>query len=177
MATTAIAAGMLIDGSTLTIANGTISAVGTILQRVSTIVSAVASGTTQIPSDNTIPQSTEGDQYMSLSITPKSATSALVIDYKVQYTTSVSGGYVAAPLFQDSTANALATAWASVDFTTFSGEGLVGRYIMTSGTTSSTTFKVRAGPSTALTLTFNGVNASGLYGGTSNSYITITEYA
>lgn len=258
MATTAIAAGMTIDGTTLTISNGNISAVAsaaaagsltgttlasnvvsssltsvgtitsgiwtgttiaivnggtgattavnartallptqsgkanlslvtngtdvdftgnTVLQRVSTFVSTVATGTTQIPSDNTIPQNTEGDQYMSLAITPKSATSILVIDYQVQYTASAAGGYIAAPLFQDSTANALATSWASVDFSTFSGEGITGKWIMTSGTTSGTTFKVRAGPSTALTFTLNGVNGSGLYGGTSNSYIMITEYA
>lgn len=137
---------------------------------------AVATGTTTIPSDDTIPQNTEGDQYMTLAITPNSATSTLIIQVTIQLASSAAGGRMTAALFQDSTANALATAVQgfvdankpfSMSFT----------YIMTSGTTSSTTFKVRAGASVAGTTTFNGASGARLYGGTYASSIVITEIA
>ncbi len=41
---------------------------------------AVATGTTQIPFDDTIPQNTEGDQYMQLQISPVNSSSTLLID-------------------------------------------------------------------------------------------------
>jgi hypothetical protein len=41
-----------------------------LLQVVNTTTGAVATGTTVMPFDDTIPQSGEGDQYMSLAITP-----------------------------------------------------------------------------------------------------------
>jgi hypothetical protein len=47
---------------------------------------------------------------------------------------------------------------------------------MTAGTTSSTTFKVRMGPSGASTITFTGVGGAGLYGGVMASTIMISEY-
>jgi hypothetical protein len=40
---------------------------------------AVATGTTQIPIDDTIPQNTEGDQYLSLAITPTNALSTFKV--------------------------------------------------------------------------------------------------
>lgn len=149
---------------------------GAVLQVVNTQTGAVATGTTTIPSDDTIPQNTEGDQYMTLAITPISSTNALKIDVVIQLASSIAGGRMAAALFQDSTANALATCVQgfvdankpmSMSFT----------YYMTSGTTSSTTFKVRAGASAAGTTTFNGASAARLYGGTYSSSITITEIA
>jgi hypothetical protein len=48
---------------------------------------------------------------------------------------------------------------------------------MTAGTTSETTFRVRAGPSnTTYTLTFNGYNSARYFGGVMASSITITEF-
>ncbi len=134
---------------------------------------STASGTTAIPYDDTIPQSGEGDEYMTLAITPKSATSKLVIAVIIQGacgTTDV----VTAALFQDSTANALA---ASPNYfpagSTGDSWGL--RLEMTSGTTSATTFKVRAGSSGGGTFYFNGTSGGRIYGGVAASSITITE--
>ena len=51
-------------------------------------------------------------------------------------------------------------------------------HFMTAGTTSSTTFKVRAGPDTAATITFNGRDGTNRRGGGRYaSFITITEIA
>lgn len=141
-------------------------------QKVSTITGAVATGTTVFPFDDTIPQNTEGDQYMSLAITPKSATSTLKIMAVAYVSSSVTNGMVMG-LFQDSTANALA-----VQGNVFSagnpGE-LVLVHEMTSGTTSATTFKIRIGGNNAGTTTFNGASGSRHYGGALASSITIEE--
>ena len=142
-------------------------------QVVSTITGAVATGTTAIPVDDTIPQSTEGDQYMTLSITPKSATSKLVIEVAWIGSQSVNS-QVTAALFQDSTANALAAVASEVITGNQTIIALNFRYVMTSGTTSSTTFKVRAG-GTSGTTTFNGRNTGRLFGGVMASSIVITE--
>lgn len=141
-------------------------------QVVSTITGAVATGTTTVPFDDTIPQNTEGDQYMSLAITPKSATSKLKITVVWNGTNSATTGVVVS-LFQDSTANALASAQRVVS--AGNPDQLVLVYEMTSGTTSATTFKVRAGGNGAGTTTFNGAGGSRLFGGVMASSITIEE--
>ena len=135
---------------------------------------AVATGTTVIPFGDTIPTNTQGDQYMTLAITPQSATSKLIIDVVAHLFTSATGaGAMAAALFQDATANALATAFCSSSPTSTSLLNF--RHTMTSGTTSATTFKVRAGFNVAGTTTFNGQNGTRAFGGTLASSIVIRE--
>lgn len=150
---------------------------GTILQVVNYQTGAVATGTTTIPYDDTIPQNTEGNEYMSLAITPKSAASKLKIDIVAMITTSASAGWMTVALFQDTTANALAATTSIF----LSGSGYGGSvpliHFMTAGTTSSTTFKVRMGCNNAGTTTFNGQAGVRIYGGSMASSITITEIA
>lgn len=144
-------------------------------QKLSSIDGAVHTGSTQIPLDDTIPQNTEGDQYLSLTITPKSATSKLVIDVVLVASHNLgSANNIIMALFQDSTANALAATYAASS-AQFEAATVPLRYVMTSGTTSATTFKVRAGTNLAAVLTVNGVSSARLLGGVSASSITITE--
>lgn len=146
---------------------------GMAVQVVNTIVTAVDTGTTVMVKDDTIPQNSEGDEYMSLSITPKDATNKLKIDIVIFLASGDVQTFIAA-LFQDSTVTALAVGaqhhssnnvLIPINFT----------YYMTAGTTSATTFKVRAGVDKAGTTTFNGLSSSRLFGGTLASSITITE--
>lgn len=146
----------------------------TVVQVVNTQDGAVATGSTVIPWDDTIPQNTEGDQYMSLSITPTNASNKLKIEVVWNGTHSSATTRMIVALFQDTTANALAvsmqensaaTHLACVKFT----------HYMTAGTTSATTFKIRAGSSAAGTTTFNGSGGARLFGGVMSSSITITE--
>jgi hypothetical protein len=144
------------------------------IQVVSTQTGAVATGTTTIPLDDSIPQSSEGDQYMSVSITPTSATSRLLI----QVVTNSSADSIktnTAALFVDSTANALA---AVSNTTRASGDLLIVSFNhnMVAGSTSAMTFKVRMGTDSGGTLTFNGTAGNRRYGGVIASSITITEY-
>ena len=148
--------------------------VGTVAQVVNTTTTAVATGTTLLPFDDTIPQNTEGDQYMTLAITPKSTTNTLVIQVTATLSSSVVNNLSMA-LFQDSTANALA----ATDQFIATGTAVVNislSYTMAAGTTSATTFKIRAGGSLAGTTTFNGTNAVRLFSTIAKSSIVIWEY-
>lgn len=142
------------------------------VQQVSTIVSSTSSGTTAIPFDDTIPQNTEGDERMTLSITPTSATNKLIIRVVVQATNSANVTCSAA-LFQDSTAGALAAACGQVGASTVAGQ-ITLFYSMLAGTTSATTFKVRVGSASGTTY-FNGTSAGRLFGGVACSSIQIEE--
>ena len=146
-----------------------------VLQRVSTITGAVATGSTTIASTDSVPTSSNGDQYMSLAITPTSSSSILVIDVSINLSSS-NTGQMAATLLQYSTTNALAAIQGD-ESTSGRSQQMFMRYIMTSGTTSATTFKVRAGNSTAGTTTFNGHASGRNFGGIMASGIMITEYA
>lgn len=148
---------------------------GVVVQTQQSLTSASATGTTVIPYDDTIPQNTEGDQYMSLSITPKSATNTLVIQVLIGVAVSAAST-ISMALFQDSTANALTAMSNSLPtalINTMTPLPLI--YSMTAGTTSSTTFKVRAGGNGA-TVTFNGSSGARLFGAIPKSSIIITEY-
>lgn len=147
--------------------------VGSLVQVVSTLSSGTASGTTTIPLDDTIPQITEGNEFMTLAITPKSTTNLLIIDAELFVSHSAVARMIGA-LFQDATANALAAT--SVYQGTAGGEvKLFIRYTMTAGTTSSTTFRLRAGSNTAGTIYFNGFSTGRTLGATTKSSMVIYE--
>lgn len=133
---------------------------------------AVSTGTGTIPTDDTIPQNTEGTEFMSLAYTPKRASNLLRIKVVGNFSNSASVVCNMA-LFQDSVANALASTLSSIVASNAENMTLV--HYMAAGTTSSTTFKMRAGCGSAGTLTFNGVGGGRYYGGTMASSITIEE--
>jgi len=148
---------------------------GEIVQIVNTQTGEGATGTTVIPSDDTIPQKTEGDQYMTLSITPKNTNNSLRINV-VAHCCFNGVAAVAVALFQDDAADALAvgshTAAGAYYFVS-----IAFIHKMTAGTTSTITFKVRIGGNGAGTLTFNGGGGNRSYGGVFCSSITIWETA
>ncbi len=143
-----------------------------VVQAVHTANGASASGTTALPSDDTIPQITEGDEYMTVTITPKSTSNRLVIE-AVVYGTDNAAGHTIAALFQDSTAGALA-AGQTTDGAVASMRVVVIRHEMAAGTTSATTFRLRAGSSSG-TFYFNGT-ATRRFGGVMSSSLRVTEY-
>lgn len=145
------------------------------IQSVSTITGAVATGTTVVPADDTIPQNTEGDQYMSLAITPTNSSNILEITAQGFFQNSSAGaGQFIVSLFQDSTANALTTATGT--YAAGFRNPVYILYRVAAGTTSATTFKIRCGSNLAGTTTFNGGSGNRFFGGAYDSFITITEY-
>jgi hypothetical protein len=146
---------------------------GDVVQKVYTFDSAAATGTTTIPDDDTIPQITEGDQYLTRTITPTSTINQLIIEWGLSLA-NTAGVRLTIALFQDTTAGALAAikhylpANNVADFRT-------GMWAMLAGTTSLTTLRIRAGASVAGTTTFNGASGARLLGGAMASYLTVTE--
>lgn len=147
---------------------------GTVIQTQATAFTTSATGTTILPQDNTIPQITEGNEYMTQAITPTSTANDLEITANAMLFSSA-GNSVGIALFQDATANALT--------------GLVGSCSQAAGvpvtiglshrkqalTTSSTTFRIRAGGATAGTTTFNGQGGTQIYGGVAGSSLQVVE--
>jgi len=150
---------------------------GKILQVVNAQTGAVATGTTTVPKDDTIPQSGEGDEYITLAITPGNALNTLLVEAEINLSHAGGAGTtLAVALFQDSIAGAIA---ASFDSQSEGGRpGVVTlSHKMVAGTTSAITFKMRAGSDTAGTMTFNGQGGARIYGGVLASSITIMEIA
>jgi hypothetical protein len=175
--TTPVINGTITGTTVIPVANGGTGVVScnVVLQRVSTQTGALATGTTTMPLDDTIPQNTEGTQFITLSITPKSAASILRID--VSAVIGLSGSVVTGmALFQDTTASALATSIITAGGVNHVSTATM-THTMTSGTTSATTFKIRIGPASAATVTFNGAGGARYFGGVMASGITITEYS
>jgi hypothetical protein len=138
--------------------------------------SAVATHSTALPTDDTIPQKTEGDELFTLAITPKATANRLVIDVHVLCSTAAAGRGIVAALFQDTTANALA-ATAQTSRAADQMEDISFQHEMAAGTTSSTTFKVRVGNDSG-SMYINGIStgAARVFGGVASSRMTITEY-
>jgi hypothetical protein len=147
---------------------------GSVLQVVNTQAGTVATSTAIIPGDDTIPQITEGTEYMTAVITPTSASNTLLIQVTMMLSNN-GANYRVIALFQDSTANALA----AVATATTANWPVVQTFThkMTAGTTSATTFRVRYATDTASTTTVSGVNGSRLFGGVIPNSITVTEIA
>lgn len=152
-------------------ANITVST-GSVVQVVNTQTGASSTGSTAMSVADAIPQNTAGDEYMTLAITPTSATNKLKIEVDAVASASAAG-LVVMGLFQDSTAGALAAS----TMVGVASNPLTGHisYYMTAGTISATTFKVRIGNGAGATTTFNGSGGSRVLGGVANSGITITE--
>lgn len=182
------AAGVTIDGVLLkdnkmngsyitdsTVGNSQL-ALGVPVQVVSTSYSAVATGTTTIPVDDTIPQNTEGTEFMTCSITPKSAANKLYIHVNIHGSLSVGSANTVAALFRDTTANAIAATQIFQSTATAPSIIIIDCPDISASSTSATTFKVRVGPGAAATYTLNGQSGGRLFGAVTKSLITITEY-
>jgi len=145
---------------------------GDLVQKVTTSTGALATGATALPNDDTIPQITEGDQFMSQAIIPQSGANILKVEVSAYGTNSANNQFTGA-LFQDAVANALAVAGNDV------GNGNSMRplylvYLAVATLLVSTTFRFRAGAPSGTT-TFNGAASARLYGGVLNSFISVEE--
>lgn len=160
-----------------TLVNGSF-ATGYPVQVTGTTKAAVASGTTLIPGDNSIPQNDEGTEVMTHAHTPRSSTNKLLITVNALVSHN-EPCTVCVALFKDATAAALAASGVYIrgDDTPMDASAVSFQHIMTAGTTSEITFKVRIGGNVAGTAVLNGdVGATRLYGGVAASSITVTEY-
>ena len=148
---------------------------GIVVQTVHSQDGEFASGTTVMPLDDTIPQITEGVEFLSASITPNNVANKLRIDVVLYLSHTTTSSYMLGALFQDSTASALAAAHSGSSGSAGGRTAVTFTHWMDAGTLSSTTFSVRAGNANAGTTRLNGGTTRSL-GGVLASSITITEY-
>lgn len=148
-----------------------------LVQQVSSVVTATSTGATTTPFDDTIPQNTEGNEFITVTITPTNASNKLEIEFDGIFgEESNNDSPLTVAIFQDSTANAL-YAKAFIDGAGASAQDyypVSGKFRMTAGTTSATTFKLRAGFATG-TVRINGSGGSRKYGGVAASYLIVKE--
>ena len=151
---------------------------GSVVQVVQSSYPTLSTFTVGIPVDDTIPQISEGTELLTASITPKSSTSLLDIHAVIPATQGSANSNIGIALFRDSTLSALsANSWAN------SGTGARGtvmslRVQVVSGSTASTTFRIRIGPEVSGgTITVNGVSGARIFGGVQAATLTITEIA
>ena len=146
---------------------------GRVLQIQRTDTGAVSTGSTTTPSDDTIPQITEGNQFMTQAITPSST--ANVLRVFAQAVIAVDGSQtVTSALHQDAVSNALKATFIQ---TIGTGQPIVMpiSHQMLAATTSATTFRNRIGGGGAGTWTFNGTAGGRALGGVMNSYMEAIE--
>lgn len=132
-----------------------------------------AVGTIAVPRDDTIPQITEGAEFMSTVFTPKSANSVLQIDVKCFIAPS-GVNWIVTSLFRDDDVNALSSTAEYLAANTAVGHQTV-RAFVALGNLTPRTFSVRAGGAGSETISFNGTLGVRDYGGALVSSITITE--
>ena len=159
----------------LSFVDHTLLAAGTVVQSVGTTTGAVATGTTTVPLDDTIPQNTEGTEFITQAITPRASGNVLQIDALLNLSNSAGAGTMIAALFRDSGADALAV---GAQVVANSGVLLQVRisHRVTAGSTAATPFRVRAGFSTAATVTLNGTLGSRQFGTALISSLSVTEF-
>ena len=146
---------------------------GSIVKSQASISTSSSTGTTLIPFDNTIPQNTEGTQFITTSFTPTTTGNKLRIKVCVVGAYSVAA-HVTAALFQDSNANASAASAVKINNAGDVAE-ICFTYEYTTVSTSAITWAVRIGGSTAGTYTYNGTAGAGLFGGVCTSSLVIEE--
>jgi hypothetical protein len=151
------------------------SSSGILIQQVRTRTGTVQGISAVIPFDDTIPQITEGAEVTTLSITPTNSSNILLIECTI---TMGAGGlgavpYATAALFRDSTANALTATTVTVQALEIQSATLVA--YEAAGSTSSTTFRLRAGPDGAQTINVNGTGGAQRFGGVCNTVLVVSE--
>ncbi len=149
---------------------------GSVVQVVNVMDGEVATGSTRMFNDDTIPVNTEGDEWMTLAITPRNVNNLLKIDVVFNFAQTAANQRHIIALFQDSTSAALAGAMEIVALDDANAPKVVCfTHFMTAGTVVATTFKVRSGAQTSGTTTFNGNSGTRRLGGAMASSITVTE--
>lgn len=123
------------------------------------------STTNTIPFDDTIPQNTEGEELVTVSITPTSTSNYLRVRATLPMVSRSSGGGVTVALFKDSGADALNAGTALIGSSSEYGNISLEWVEQASGTTAQT-WKLRYGGNTASTAYVNRRGAGALYGST-----------
>jgi hypothetical protein len=149
---------------------------GDTVQTKRTTSGALATGTTVLPFDDTIPQITEGDEYLSRTFTALSAANVLSIHSVTGSISSslASGNILGWAIFRGGVSNALAAVGQITSSTGGPVQLIVGAREL-AATTSSITYSARGGAGAAGTTTLNGSGGARRLGGVSTSFLQVDE--
>ena len=146
---------------------------GSVVKTISSIVNSLATGTTLIPFDDTIPQITEGTEFATIAYTPSA------VGNRIRVAANLFGAYstpanVTAAIFEGTTTNALMAAASSISTANaVSSINILYEGIISTLTT--LTYRLRIGGSTAGTFTLNGSAGTRVFGGVGSSNMIVTE--
>lgn len=134
---------------------------------------ALFTTTSSIPADDTIPQIGEGAQLASAVLTAQSPSNLVILEGKGQFGVASGGDTVTMAMFQGAAANALAAN--SITGGSIAAS-MVSNVSVQAGTTTGVTYQARFGSNAGNVVSLNGAAAgTELFGGVSNSYVTVTE--
>jgi len=128
--------------------------------------------TTQIPSDNTTPTSSEGTEVLSQAVTLADAANKVLVEFSAFGATSTTNGAILWAIFRGTTciqAGKVATFSANDELS------VVGDFLDTPGSVGPHTYSVRVGPSGAYAVRLNGDTANALFGGAASATLTVSE--
>lgn len=133
---------------------------------------SVATGTTQIPFDDTIPTSSEGTQFMTLTTERGWAKCGYLITV-VAVISPAADATVTMALFQDTDVSAISATAQKILAGNVASLQL--QHKVVTAPIGTTTYKVRIGGDAATTYTFNGVGGTRKFGGVCSSSISIQQ--
>lgn len=129
--------------------------------------------TTAIPSDDTIPQVTEGTEVLSVTITPTSASNKILIRGQLTGTCDSSGSALTVAVFVNGGANAIFADF-NIITTTNHTEKIAFEFEHSPASVSAQTYSVRVGPSSG-TARLNGIATARRLGGSMKSTLIAEE--
>lgn len=147
---------------------------GDIVQSNRTDTAAVATGSTVTDDDDSIPQVTQGDEYMAVTITPRSAANMLRVQASAWVSQSADQNITGA-LHKNDGADAVAAVTRYNVANAQIHTPITINYMALASSAAATEFQLRVGPGGAATVTLNGVSGGRLMGGVFNSYMTVEE--
>jgi len=138
-------------------------------------VKTLLTGTTTLPHDDTIPQITEGNEYLTLAITPTTTSNALLIEVQVMISSPGAADLIIA-IFNTDVHSTDAQAVSSMYMVTATTTQCMSiQYYYIPGITSATTWRLRCGTHQAGLTNINGGSGNQKFGGKANTSMTITE--
>jgi hypothetical protein len=147
------------------------------IQRQSQILVSTATGTTTVPSDDTKPQISEGNEFFTLACTAAASTNILTFDVDVNISSTTNGADMFISIYKGSTVNPIASTMFESDVADF-GYKASFHFEQEAGDTSANTYTVRIGGHAGTT----GINniqsgAARRGGGAVTSSFIIEEYS
>ena len=147
------------------------------IQRQSQILVSTATGSTTIPSDDTKPQISEGNEFFTLACTAAASTNILTFDIDVNISCTVDGGDAFISIYKGSTVNPIASTMFESDIADF-GYKASFHFEQEAGDTSANTYTVRIGVHSG-TVGINNIQSGAARrgGGAVTSSFIIEEYS